>query len=75
MNVCDQQVTIKAMAASRDGLRESSVVTKTFLVKEAEQEEDEEEEMKEDEKVLYMHAISVWGGGGGSGWIGECPAL
>ena len=38
------QVTIKAMATSHDGLRESSVVTKTFFVTEARQEEEEDEE-------------------------------
>ena len=34
------QVTIKAMATSHDGLRESSVVTKTFFVDEARPEEE-----------------------------------
>ena len=32
-----QQVTIKALATSKDGLKQSSVVTKTFVVHETEE--------------------------------------
>ena len=56
------QVTIKAMAVSIDGLRESSVVTKTFLIEEASEVEEDSEGNEKVElcentcrHVTYMH--------------------
>ena len=45
------------MAASRDGLRESSVVTKTFFVEEIAQVNNIEEKLLEDKQVyIHVHA-------------------
>ena len=53
------QVTIKAVAVSGDGNRESSVVTKTFFVEEPSQKEVEEEDGEEEEVrqgLCYTHS-------------------